>query len=138
MTDILELTGVETVLEIGTGSGYQTAVLAEIVSQVYTIEVVSQLHERAKRLLSEELGYTNIWFKCRNGRRGWPEYAPYDRILVTAAPDKLPLQLFDQLKDGGIVVAPIGSYFQKMARYRKVGGKIENESLIGVSFVPLI
>lgn len=138
MTDILELTGSETVLEIGTGSGYQTAVLAEIVQEVYTLEVVCQLQRRAQKLLTGELGYTNITFKCENGRKGWPEYAPYDRILVTAAPDKIPVGLFDQLQEGGILVAPIGSYFQKMVKYRKVGANIENESLIGVSFVPLV
>ncbi len=138
MTELLELTGAETVLEIGTGSGYQTAILAEVIRQVYTVEIVSQLHQRAQGLLTDELGYTNIKFKCENGRKGWPGYAPYDRILVTAAPDELPSGLFDQLKEGGVAIAPIGGYFQKMIKYRKVEGKIENESLIGVSFVPLV
>jgi protein-L-isoaspartate(D-aspartate) O-methyltransferase len=138
MTELLELDGEEKVLELGTGSGYQTAILAEIVSWVYTIEVIESLGLRARDLLQTELYYKNISFKVGNGREGWQEYGPFDRILITAAPGKFPKNLFLQLKDNGIAVAPVGDYFQRIIRYRKKKGKIKEEALIGVSFVPFI
>jgi len=138
MTDILELTGEERVLEIGTGCGYQTAVLAEIVFHVYSLEIIEDLLECAQKILNGKMNYQNISFKCGNGREGWQEHAPFDRILLTAAPETFPDKLFSQLNEGGIAVAPIGGFAQKMVKFRKIGGKIEEESLIGVSFVPFV
>jgi protein-L-isoaspartate(D-aspartate) O-methyltransferase len=138
MTELLLLKGHEKVLEIGTGCGYQTAVLAEIVDHVYTIEIIAELAERAKRSLGEELQYANIDFKIGNGRKGWQEFSPFDRILLTAAPKEFPKELFSQLKDGGIVVAPVGDIIQRIVRYFKNKGAIEKEELIGVSFVPCV
>ena len=137
MTELLKLEGPETVLELGTGCGYQTAVLAEIAAHVYTIEVIGALARDAEERL-REMGYENVSFRVGNGRDGWEEYAPFDRIMVTAAPVRFPENLFDQLKEGGIAVAPVGDYFQRMMRYRKTKGKIKEESLIGVSFVPFV
>ena len=138
MTELLELSGTEKVLELGTGSGYQTAVLAEIARTVYTVEVVEALGKAAQKLLSHTLNYTNIFYKFANGREGWPEYAPFDRIMLTASPNKFPQSLFDQLADGGIAVAPVGDYFQRMIKYWKKDGEIKSEALIGVSFVPFV
>ncbi len=138
MTELLELEGTEKVLELGTGSGYQTAVLAEIAAHVYSIEVIPELGENARERLTLQLKYDNISFKIGNGRDGWPEKAPFDRIILTAAPRKFPQVLFDQLKDGGLAVAPVGDYFQRMIRYRKQDGKIHSEPLIGVAFVPFV
>jgi protein-L-isoaspartate(D-aspartate) O-methyltransferase len=137
MTELLELKGTETVLELGTGCGYQTAVLAEIAAHVYTVEVIEALSLAAEVLL-RRLNYNNISYKIGNGREGWEEYSPYDRIMLTAAPAHFPKNLFDQLLEGGIVVAPVGDYFQRMVRYRKEKGKIKEEALIGVSFVPFV
>lgn len=138
MTDLLELKGEERVLEIGTGSGYQTAVLAELVSEVYSLELIEELSERAAQVLFQTLGYTNIHLKVSNGREGWPEFALYDRIIITAAPEIFPENLFDQLQDKGIAVAPVGSYFQRMVQYKKNRNRITVKPLIGVSFVPFI
>lgn len=138
MTELLRLKGDEKVLEIGTGCGYQTAVLAEIADHVYTIEIIAELGERAKLLLNETLHFTNINFKVGNGREGWLEFAPFDRIIITAAPKEFPKELFSQLKVGGIAIAPVGNFFQKLIRYFKKKDEIEDESLIGVSFVPCV
>jgi protein-L-isoaspartate(D-aspartate) O-methyltransferase len=138
MTELLELQGGEIVLELGTGCGYQTAILAEIAKEVYTIEVVRELGKDAQKLLTETFNYTNIFFKFANGREGWEEYAPFDRILLTAAPTKFPQNLFDQMAEGGIAAAPVGDYFQRLIKYRKIKGKIKSEALIGVSFVPFV
>jgi protein-L-isoaspartate(D-aspartate) O-methyltransferase len=138
MTELLELQGDEKILELGTGCGYQTAILAEIAKEVYTIEVVSDLGEAAQKLLTETFNYTNIFFKFANGREGWLEYAPFDCILLTAAPARFPQNLFDQMAEGGIAVAPVGDYFQRLIKYRKIKGKIKSEALIGVSFVPFV
>lgn len=138
MTELLELEGDERILEIGTGCGYQTAILAEICKQVFTIEVVEELLNKARSLLKEQLDYSNIKFKNGNGKDGWNENAPFDRIIITAAPDRFPKKLFTQLKENGIAVAPIGSYFQKMVKFQKLNDRIIEESLIGVSFVPLV
>jgi protein-L-isoaspartate(D-aspartate) O-methyltransferase len=137
MTELLELTGAETVLELGTGCGYQTAVLAETAAHVYTVEVIEALAHEARALLAR-MNYANISYKIGNGRDGWEEYAPYDRIMMTAAPARFPKNLFDQLSEGGIAVAPVGDFFQRMMRFRKENGKIEEEALIGVSFVPFV
>lgn len=138
MTELLELSGTEKVLELGTGSGYQTAVLAEIAQTVYTVEVVEALGKAAQKLLTHTLNYTNIFYKFGNGREGWLEYAPFDRIMLTASPNKFPQSLFDQLAEGGIAVAPVGDYFQRMIKYWKKDGEIKSEALIGVSFVPFV
>jgi protein-L-isoaspartate(D-aspartate) O-methyltransferase len=138
MTELLELQGDEKVLELGTGCGYQTAILAEIAKEVYTIEVVRELGKSAQKLLTETFNYFNIFFKFANGREGWDEYAPFDRILLTAAPTRFPQNLFDQMAEGGIASAPVGDYFQRLIKYRKIKGKIKSEALIGVSFVPFV
>ena len=138
MTEKLKLTGSEKVLEIGTGSGYQSAVLAEITRKVYTVEVVAKLADRAKILLAESLGYNNIQFKTGDGKLGWLDEAPFDRILLTAAPKTFPEALFDQLGEGGIAIAPVGSFHQDLMKFTKRDGNIKTERLIGVVFVPLI
>lgn len=138
MTELLELEGHERVLEIGTGSGYQTAILAELSAEVYTVERVEKLGKRAETLLVDRLKYENIHFRIGDGRQGWPEQAPFHRIILTAAPEDFPEPLLSQLKENGIAVAPVGGFYQSMVRYRKVNGRISRETLIGVSFVPLI
>lgn len=138
MTDLLDLKGDDRVLEIGTGSGYQTAILAEIADQVYTVEVIEQLSRGAEKVLTDQLGFSNIHFKIDNGRLGWSGQAPFDRILITAAPHSFPESLFSQLTEGGIALAPVGDYFQQIKKYIKERDQIEECSLIGVSFVPLI
>jgi len=138
MTEALELRGEETVLEIGTGSGYQTAVLAEIAARVYTLEVVPELSLAARERLTADCAYRNIHFRVGRGQEGWPEFAPYDRMILTAAPGRFPEALFSQLAEGGVVIAPVGGTDQRLVRYRKRDGKIESADLIGVIFVPLI
>jgi protein-L-isoaspartate(D-aspartate) O-methyltransferase len=138
MTEALELRGNEKVLEIGTGSGYQTAVLAEITAQVYTTEVIPELSHGARELLSVGFNYKNILFKIGRGQEGWPEFAPFERMILTAAPGQFPEALFAQLDEGGIVIAPVGGDDQRLVRYYKRAGKIEVTDLIGVVFVPLI
>lgn len=138
MTELLELEGDERVLEMGTGSGYQTAVLAELCNEVYTMEVIASLGERAKDLLLNTFNYDNIRFKFASGREGWPEDAPFDRIILTAAPKTFPENLFDQLEEGGMAVAPVGDYYQQLMRYRKIDGQIKPEPLIAVAFVPFV
>jgi protein-L-isoaspartate(D-aspartate) O-methyltransferase len=136
MTESLELEGSEKVLEIGTGSGYQTAILAEIVKNVYTIEIVSSLYERVKKILSR---YKNIKILLSDGYHGWKEYAPFDRIIVTAAPEKIPEPLIDQLKDGGIMILPSGppGWSQILLKIVKQKGEIKTERICDVAFVPL-
>ena len=111
MTELLELKPGHQVLEIGTGSGYQAAVLAELCNEVYTIEIIPPLGRQAKALL-EELGYTNIHVKVGDGFEGWPEFAPFDRIIVTCAPEDIPQPLLDQLATGGRIVIPVGGAYQ--------------------------
>src|SRR4030042_2223240 len=112
MTELLELKGGENVLEIGTGSGYQAAILAELAKEVYTIEIVEPLASSAKNRLLE-LGYQNINVKAGDGYLGWPEVGPFDAIIVTAAPDHIPKPLIDQLQEGGRMVIPVGAYSQE-------------------------
>ncbi len=137
MTEALELKGEERVLEIGTGSGYQAAVLAELVREVFTVEVYGELSERARRMLSE-LGYSNIQYKTGDGTLGWKENAPYDAIIVTAAPAKTPDSLKEQLKDRGRMIIPVGRTFQYLFLFERLGQKIEKKKLLPVRFVPLI
>ncbi len=138
MTEMLKLKGDERVLEIGTGSGYQTAILAEIVDHVFTVEIIEELGKKAENTLINIMNYSNISFKIENGRQGWFEFSPFDRIIITACAYEFPENLFDQLKENGIAVAPVGDYIQRLMRYRKLKARIVKESLIGVSFVPLV
>ncbi|MGC9314158.1 MAG: protein-L-isoaspartate(D-aspartate) O-methyltransferase [bacterium] len=134
-----ELAGVDSssrVLEIGTGSGYQAAVLAEIVDSVYSIEILFPLAERAKAIL-DTLGYDNIEIKCGDGFRGWPEHAPFDAILVTAAPEEIPEPLIEQLKEGGKLVIPVGSVYQELKTVTKTEEGVLTEDVIPVRFVPM-
>jgi protein-L-isoaspartate(D-aspartate) O-methyltransferase len=136
MTQALEIKGTERVLEIGTGSGYQAAVLAEIVPEVYTVEIVPELAERAKAVLNS-LRYRNIHFKTGDGYQGWPESAPFDRIIVTAAPDHVPQPLMNQLKPGGRMVIPVGTVDQELLVIEKGERGITRRSMIPVRFVPM-
>ncbi len=136
MTQALELQGTERVLEIGTGSGYQAAILAEIVPEVYTIEILPQLQETASAILTK-LGYRNIKFRTGDGYMGWPEYAPFDRIIVTAAPEQVPQPLIDQLKEGGRMIIPIGAISQDLIVLEKGKSGIARRSTIPVRFVPM-
>jgi protein-L-isoaspartate(D-aspartate) O-methyltransferase len=138
MTDELHLTGTEKVLEIGTGSGYQAAILGELAAEVITVERLSGLAKEAAEILSE-LGYDNVHVKVGDGTLGWPEKAPYDAIIVTAAGPEIPETLRGQLADGGRLLAPIGPrWTQQLMRVRRAGDEFHSESLLGVAFVPLI
>ncbi len=139
MTELLELEPGHKVLEIGTGSGYQAAVLAEICDTVYTIEIISELGARAKALL-RDLGYANVIVKVGNGYKGWPEHAPFDRIIVTCAPDDIPQPLKDQLAAGGRMIIPVGNprEVQYMVEVNKDrNGKISTREHYPVRFVPM-
>lgn len=138
MTAALDLNGTEHVLEIGTGSGYQTAILAELVGDVVSIERHEHLSLQAGRLLQES-GYTNVKLLVGDGTLGWPGEAPYDRILVAAAADRCPPALFDQLREGGILVIPLGgSSGQTLKRIQKVDGRPRSHNLTDCRFVPLV
>ncbi len=138
MTQALELSGTESVLEIGTGSGYQTAVLAELAGKVVSVERHPELSAEAARVL-KSLGYTNVTLIVGDGTLGWLAAAPYDRIIVTAAAAKLPEPLFAQLREGGILVIPVGTAeSQALVAVRKVAGQPEITELSGCRFVPLI
>ncbi len=138
MTEWLQLEGHERVLEIGTGSGYQTAVLAQIAASVYTVEIIPELATRSRRLLQQELHYENIHFHLGQGRLGWPQEAPFDRILVTAAAPDIPEALTQQLLDGGVLVIPVGSSWQSLTRFRRRDSLLHSESTMAVTFVPLV
>jgi protein-L-isoaspartate(D-aspartate) O-methyltransferase len=136
MTELLDLKGEEKVLEVGTGSGYQAAILAELAKEVYTIEIIEKLASSAQKLL-HDLGYKNIKVKAGDGYLGWPEAAPFDGIIVTCAPDHIPKPLLDQLKEGGRMVIPVGEYTQELKKIVKRSGKIETTNVIPVIFVPM-
>jgi protein-L-isoaspartate(D-aspartate) O-methyltransferase len=138
MSQLLELQGIENVLEIGTGSGYQAAVLGELAKEVYSIEIIPELAEEAKRRL-EELGYKNVHTRVSDGYQGWPEMAPFDAIIVTCSPDHVPQPLIDQLKEGGRLVIPVGVWKQEqmLHQLQKVGGELVKRPVIPVSFVPM-
>ena len=136
MTELLRLKGGEKVLEIGTGSGYQAAVLAEIAKEVYTIEIVKPLADSAREKLNQ-LGYKNITVKYGDGYQGWKEHAPFDGIIVTAAPDHIPQPLIEQLKIGGRMVIPVGSMFQELKLLTKTEKGIIEKSIVPVKFVPM-
>lgn len=137
MTEFLELKPHYKVLEIGTGSGYQAAVLAKIVKEVYTIEIVEELGKAAQEKL-KKLNYKNIEVKIGDGYNGWQEHAPYDAIIVTAAPPSIPKPLINQLKDGGKMIIPVGptSMVQDLLLIEKTGNKTKTKNLIPVRFVP--
>jgi len=139
MTQALELKSSFRVLEIGTGSGYQTAVLASIARTVYTVEVIPSLLERARSVLSS-LNFSNIYTKCSDGRLGWKEQAPFDRIIVTAASEDIPPALLDQLKDNGKMILPVGrqQWSQELVLISKQGKRNIKEKLLSVRFVPLV
>jgi protein-L-isoaspartate(D-aspartate) O-methyltransferase len=138
MTEALRLQGSEKVLELGTGSGYQTAILAELSEAVYTIERIAVLSERAQQTL-KELNYQNVHFKVGDGTYGWPEERPFDRIIVTAGAPDISQVLIDQLNEDGILVVPVGSrYSQTLYRVVKKKEKVEKENITLCVFVPLI
>jgi protein-L-isoaspartate(D-aspartate) O-methyltransferase len=140
MTELLELQRTHRVLEIGTGSGYQAAVLAKLAGQVYTIEIVPALAESARKTLAGE-GIKNVIVRTGDGYQGWPDQAPFDRILLTAAPAEIPLVFYDQLKPGGRLVAPVGERLQDqqlMVIEKDEKGGIARRSIIPVRFVPMV
>lgn len=135
MTSLLQLEGIERVLEVGTGSGYQAAILSHMAGEVHTVEFLPQLAERAMRLLSE---YPNVFCHVGDGSLGWQESAPYDRIIVTAAAPEIPQALLDQLKDSGRLVIPVGRRgYQKLELWTRQGSQFDRDELIEVAFVPL-
>ncbi len=136
MTELLQPEPLHKVLDIGTGSGYQAAVLAELVREVYTIEIVSELKEEADAIL-RDLGYTNIVSRVGDGYYGWPEAGPYDGILVAAAPERVPEPLLEQLAEGGRLVIPVGDLFQFLEVYTYRHGEVKRERNIAVRFVPM-
>ena len=138
MTELLHLTGKEKVLEIGTGSGYQAAVLSVLAKEVYTIEIVQPLFKNAQQKL-KEMGYDrNVYLKWGDGYKGWPEHAPFDCIIVTAAPETVPEALIEQLAPGGIMVIPVGTNYQELLVIRKTEQGITKQSVIAVRFVPMV
>ncbi len=137
MTQAAEIKEWERVLEIGTGSGYQAAILAELAKEVYTVEIIRELAESAKQRL-KSLGYANVHVKCGDGHEGWPEHAPYDAIIVTAAPEKTPRELLHQLAMGGRMVVPVGADSQDLYLYTKDARGIHEKKSIPVKFVPMV
>ena len=136
MTEALGLRGGETVLEIGTGSGYQAAVLAEIAGRVFTIEIVAPLAEEARERL-KGLGYRTVQVRSGDGYRGWPEAAPFDAIMVTAAAPRIPEDLKQQLKEGGRLIIPIGDESQELVVLTRLGARFEERRVLPVRFVPM-
>lgn len=137
MTEVLELAGGEKVLEVGTGSGYQTAILAEVAAEVWTVEIYEALSIGARARL-EALGYENIRYRVGDGSRGWPEAGPFDAIMVTAAPGAVPAALEAQLAVSGRMIIPVGVNSQELILVRRKKASFRRDSLIGVRFVPLI
>ncbi|MDZ7859326.1 MAG: protein-L-isoaspartate(D-aspartate) O-methyltransferase [Candidatus Krumholzibacteriota bacterium] len=136
MTERLEIKSDDRVLEIGTGSGYQTAILAHLAEHVYTVEIVSDLARRARENL-EKGGYTNISYRIGDGSLGWEEEAPFDAVIITAAPVKIPEKIIEQIGPGGRIVAPVGAFSQKLYRITRKHEDLVEEELIGVRFVPM-
>jgi protein-L-isoaspartate(D-aspartate) O-methyltransferase len=136
MSEALKLEPSHRVLEIGTGSGYQAAVLGELAGEVYTIEIIAGLAESARKTLREN-GYDNVTVRTGNGYLGWPEHAPYDRIMVTAAPDAVPPALVEQLKVGGLMAIPVGTGLQELRILRRTAGGVETIDTLPVRFVPM-
>ena len=136
MTEQLKLKGDEKVLEIGTGSGYQAAVLAQLAREVYTIEIIPELGKRAAETL-KRLGYRNVHVRIGDGYRGWPEQAPFDAIIITAAPEQIPEPLIAQLKEGGRMILPVGDVYQELVLVTKTAKGLHRERKIPVRFVPM-
>jgi protein-L-isoaspartate(D-aspartate) O-methyltransferase len=136
MTEKLEIEPGDKVLEIGTGSGYQAAVLAELTDSVFTIEIVDVLARRAEKTL-KDLDYENIYVKSGDGYKGWPEHAPFDAIIITAAPTKIPQPLADQLRIGGRMILPLGDFSQDLVLIQKNALGITQQTLLPVRFVPM-
>ena len=136
MTELLDLKKDDKVLEIGTGSGYQAAILAEIVDEVYTIEIIKILAEEAQKCL-KNMGYKNIKVRCGDGYQGWKEHAPFDAIIVTCAPPYIPQPIIDQLKVGGRMVLPVGEFYQELIIVVKTEEGLTKKSIIPVRFVPM-
>jgi len=136
MTELLEVKKGDKVLEVGTGSGYQAAILGELTDDVYTIEIIESLARSAEKTL-KELGYGNIRVKVGDGYVGWEEFAPFDAIIVTCAPSHIPQPLLDQLKEGGRLVIPVGDYYQELKKITKIKGQIKSHNVIPVVFVPM-
>ncbi len=140
MTELLDLEASDVVLEIGSGSGYQAAILAELVSKVYSVEIVPELAQNARRALATE-GYRNVEIRCGDGSEGWPEHAPYDAIIVTAGAEEIPPLLLTQLKPGGRMVIPVGTFDARQVLVvvaKDESGTIERREIMGVAFVPLV
>jgi len=137
MTEVLALKGTERILEVGTGSGYQTAILADLAAEVFTVEVIPSLSRRASRLLSKQ-GHRNISFKIGDGNLGWEENGPFDGVIVTAAAPEVPVELPRQLKAGGRMVIPVGDTLQDLILLTNRQGKIKKKRLLAVRFVPLV
>jgi protein-L-isoaspartate(D-aspartate) O-methyltransferase len=137
MTELLALPPRSRVLEIGTGSGYQSAVLGELAAEVYSIEILPELAKAAGETL-KSLGYANVTVRAGDGYRGWPEHAPFDGIIVTAAPERIPQPLIDQLAIGGRMVIPVGGFFQELKVFTKeADGRVTEKDIIPVRFVPM-
>jgi protein-L-isoaspartate(D-aspartate) O-methyltransferase len=136
MTEAADISKKDKVLEIGTGSGFQAAILGELAREVYTIEIIPELGERSKQTL-QEMGYKNVFVKTGNGYLGWPEQAPFDAILVTAAPDQIPQTLIDQLAVGGKMVIPVGNADQEMIVMKKTKRGVTEKRTMKVRFVPM-
>jgi protein-L-isoaspartate(D-aspartate) O-methyltransferase len=137
MTELLDLTPQERVLEIGTGSGYQSAVLSRVCREVYTIEIVPELARAAADRLAA-LGYRNVTVREGDGYRGWAEHAPFDGIIVTAAPERIPQPLLEQLAPGGRMVIPVGAFLQELKVFRKdSAGNVTEQAILPVRFVPM-
>ncbi|MBN2143720.1 MAG: protein-L-isoaspartate(D-aspartate) O-methyltransferase [Candidatus Aureabacteria bacterium] len=137
MTELLDVQKTDKVLEIGTGSGYQAAVLSRLAKKVYTMEIIPELAQSAKSQLKNK-GYKNIEVICGDGYKGWPEQAPFQKIIITAAPPQIPQELIKQLADGGIMVVPVGEIFQELLKIEKKSNNITSQSIIPVRFVPMV
>jgi protein-L-isoaspartate(D-aspartate) O-methyltransferase len=136
MTDELQLKETDRVLEIGTGSGYQAAILSLMVKDVFTIEIISSLADSAAKRLTA-LGYENVHVRCGDGFLGWPEEAPFDAIIITCAPPEVPEPLIMQLAEGGRLIVPLGDDFQMLTLYKKAAGDLQEREIIPVRFVPM-
>lgn len=136
MTELLRLNSGEKVLEVGTGSGYQTAILAEMGCKVYTIEILEPLSEKAQQVL-KSLGYEDIHYKIGDGYRGWPQFAPFDAIIVTAAPDHMPQPLIEQLNTNGRMIIPVGAQYQELLLIKKTDKGTDMKTVTPVRFVPM-
>jgi protein-L-isoaspartate(D-aspartate) O-methyltransferase len=138
MTEELQPQPRDRVLEVGTGSGYQAAILAELVAEVYTIEIIEPLAKKAEATL-QRLGYKNVHVKTGDGYKGWPERAPFDSIIVTCAPERVPQPLLDQLKEGGRMIIPVGAKFaQELYLFEKKNGRLQQSAVLPVRFVPML